>query len=202
MKKFLIAICAALLLASPAAAQAATQAELVKKVEDYFRGLKTMKAGFIQTASDGAELTGQFYLSRPGRLRFDYDPPLEDFIVADGVFVYYYDGELKQQSNAPVGQTLGYYILRKNVSLTDELTVNGISEDGEFLEVSVTQTADPAAGALTMYFEKDPVALKKWSVVDAQGLVTKIELVDPVRDIRLKNSLFTYSDPEGVRLNR
>lgn len=202
MKKLVVALIFAFFFASPATAATENQTVLIKKVEDYFRGLKTMKAGFVQTAPDGTELTGKFYLSRPGRLRFDYDPPLEDFIVADGIFVYYYDGELKQQSNAPVGQTLGYYILRKNVSLTDELTVNEIRDDREFLEVNVTQTADPAAGALTLYFDKDPIALKKWSVVDSQGLVTQIALIDPERDIKLKNSLFTYSDPQGVQPNR
>ncbi len=66
------------------------------------KGLKTVKARFVQTAPDGGQTRGTFYLNRPGKLRFQYDPPLKDFVVADGLFIYFYDGELEQQSNAPI----------------------------------------------------------------------------------------------------
>jgi outer membrane lipoprotein-sorting protein len=77
----------------------------VKKAEAYLQGLKTAKADFVQISSLGSRLSGQFYLNRPGKLRFDYNE-VDDFIVADGVFVYFYDSQLGEQSNAPIGQTL------------------------------------------------------------------------------------------------
>lgn len=201
MKNCALFILSLLLFVTPAFA-AKKEAALIAKIEGYFRELKTLKADFVQTSPDGTELSGKFYLSRPGRMRFDYDLPLEDFIIADGIFVYYYDGELKQQSNAPINQTLGYYILRKDVSLGGELNVDELRTDRKLLEVTLSQKADPGAGALTLYFEKEPLALKKWSVVDAQGLVTRIALSNQMRDTKLDSALFHYRDPQDMRFNR
>ena len=66
-----------------------------RKAENYLRGLKTAKANFIQSTSSGLQLFGTFYLDRPGKLRFEYDA-LDDFVVADGIFIYFYDSELEE----------------------------------------------------------------------------------------------------------
>ncbi len=92
----------------------------VQEAERYLQKLKTAKARFIQTTSSGPQLSGDFYLSRPGKLRFQYDAPLKDYIVADGSFIYFYDGDIDEQSNAPIGQTLADFILRPNIRLTNE----------------------------------------------------------------------------------
>ena len=109
-------------------ASAQTVANDIQKAEDYLRNLSTVKANFIQTAHNGARLSGTFYLNRPGKLRFDYNE-IDDFIVADGLFIYFYDSELGEQSNAPIGQTLADFLLRENISLTGDIKVQDISQE-------------------------------------------------------------------------
>lgn len=201
MKKIALLSLMLFLLVSPAMA-AGNDAQALEKVEAYFQSLKTLKADFKQTAPDGEERTGIFYLSRPGKMRFDYAPPLEDFIVADGIFIYYYDGELKQQSNATIGSTMADYFLRKKINLSGDITVTDIRTDKKQLEVTVTQTADPAAGSLTMFFDKEPLTLRKWSVVDSQGLVTQVALSNIESGLKLDSALFRYRNPEGPSPNR
>ena len=97
-------------IATPFALSHSAQAEKTEKfvqdiaiVEHYLQGLTSARARFVQTTHDGTQLVGTFYLQRPGKLRFEYDDPIKDFVVADGVFIYFYDAELGEQSNASIG---------------------------------------------------------------------------------------------------
>jgi outer membrane lipoprotein-sorting protein len=174
----------------------------VAKAEEYFKNLTTAQARFLQTAPDGSQTRGTFYLSRPGKLRFQYDKPLADFVVADGLFIYFYDGKLKQQSNAPISQTLADFILRKNLKLRDDLKVTKISRGGGLLQMTVVQAASPASGSLTLGFKEEPTfELKKWRIKDATGSITEIELSDLKRNVKLSSSLFRFIDPNPRSLN-
>lgn len=187
-----------LLLPFPAAAVAQNNAGAVSiaRAENYLQNLNTLKARFLQTAHNGSQLVGTFYLNRPGKLRFEYDEPIEDFIVADGFFIYFYDSELGEQSNAPIGQTLADFLLRPDISLSGDIAVENIMRSENLLQIKITQSVDPAAGSLTLGFEENPFKLKKWRVTDAQGLITEIELFNMETGIDLDKSLFIYMDPK------
>lgn len=173
----------------------------IKIAEDYLNGLSTARARFVQTTHDGTQLVGTFYLQRPGKLKFEYDPPIEDFVVADGFFIYFYDSQLGEQTNAPIGQTLADFILRDNLKLRDDLTVKDIKRGGDLFQIEIVQTADPEAGSLTLGFSEDPIALKKWRIVDAQGLITEVELFYLKTDVKHPSELFVYKDPKKKGVN-
>ncbi|MCC7305304.1 MAG: outer membrane lipoprotein carrier protein LolA [Alphaproteobacteria bacterium] len=174
--------------------------EEVRKAEEYLNTLTTARARFVQTTHDGTQLVGTFYLDRPGKLRFEYDPPVEDFVVADGLLIYFYDAELKEQSNAPIGQTLADFLLRKELKLSDDLTVQKVERTKDkLLLITVVQTADPDAGTLTLGFGEDPFVLKKWRIVDAQNLITEVELFYLKTGITHPSDLFVYKAPEGPK---
>ncbi|MCB9965961.1 MAG: outer membrane lipoprotein carrier protein LolA [Rhodospirillales bacterium] len=175
-------------------AQAAVSDD-ISAIEKYLNSLKTAQAKFEQFDPDGELVTGTFYLSRPGRLRFEYDPPLKDFVVADGTFIYFYDAEVQEQSHAPIGQTLADFILRPNLSLNGDIQVKDIKRAAGLLQVTLVQTADPDAGSIMLGLTEKPMTLKKWRVVDAQGAVTEITLTDFKADLKLPDSLFFYRDP-------
>jgi len=166
------------------------------EIESYLNGLSTVSARFEQIAPDGQTSAGHFTLKRPGRMRFEYDPPVQDFIVADGLMVYYYDAKMKQQSSAPIGASLANFFLRKDLSLSGDLTVYDVTRIDAAVEMTLTQTKDPQAGSLTLIFSEAPLALKGWRVIDMQGLVTEIKLSEMEAGIALKNGLFHYADPE------
>lgn len=169
----------------------------VEKVEDYLQDLGSARARFVQTTHDGTQLVGTFYLQRPGKLRFEYDPPIEDFVVADGFFIYFYDAELGEQTNAPIGQTLADFFLRKDLELSGDVEVTRIRRAGGLLQATLQQKADPAAGSLTLGFKEDPeMTLSKWRITDGQGLITEVELFYLKEDIKHPSNLFVYADPQ------
>jgi outer membrane lipoprotein-sorting protein len=199
MKTFLLSLMALVLMG--AAAHATANDPAVQKAEDYLRGLSTAKADFIQRSTLGGMLTGTFYLDRPGRLRFEYNE-VKDFIVADGYFIYFYDSELGEQTNAPIGQTLADFLLRSDLKLSGDLRVNDVYSKDGFSYLTFTQTDDPDAGSVQLVFSEIPYQLRKWIVTDAQGAITEIELKNMERDMDLKDSLFAYFDPKPRRVNQ
>ncbi|HOO50974.1 MAG TPA: outer membrane lipoprotein carrier protein LolA [Alphaproteobacteria bacterium] len=178
----------------------------VQKAEDYFARLNTVQARFVQTSADGRQQRGTFYLDRPGKLRFQYDAPNEDFVVADGLFIYFYDSQLKQQSHAPISETLAYFLLRDKMKLTGDLTVTKIMRSGDLVQISLVQTDQKESGTLVLGFTEDKsknLELKKWRIIDAMGNITETELFNIKKDVKFKQKgLFAYHDPERKGLNQ
>jgi outer membrane lipoprotein-sorting protein len=199
----LLAAALALLLmfqALPAFADAGDQA-LVQSVESYLNNIGTLRARFVQTANDGTQAGGDFLLKRPGRMRFQYDKPVTDFIVADGSMIYYYDGQMKQQSSAPISKSLADFFLRKNLNLSGDIRVSDIKRVKGLLNLTLVQAKDPLSGTLTLILSENPMELKAWRIVDAQGLVTTVSLSDTVTGQHLDNKYFHYYDPKHQESN-
>lgn len=193
MKKILSLIII-LVLTSPALANTDNSAAITK-AESYLQNLTTARARFVQTAHNGVQLVGTFYLDRPGKLKFEYDPPIEDFVVADGLFIYFYDSEARQQTNAPIGQTLADFILREDISLTGDVEVKEVKEGGGLLQIHAVQASDPEAGSIILGFEEEPFQLKKWRIIDGQGLITEVELFYLKTGMTHPRGFFAFNDP-------
>jgi outer membrane lipoprotein-sorting protein len=197
MKHVLFALFAGVLMWSVPSVAQVRDAEVIR-AEQYLQGLKTAKADFLQSSSLGSRLSGQFYLNRPGKLRFDYNE-IDDFVVADGVFIYFYDSELGEQSNAPIGQTLADFLLRKDLRLSGDLKVNRVFKKDNQVFLNISQTDNPEAGMIELIFDEIPYKLNRWRVTDAQGEVTEISLKNLQTGVQLDNSLFGYRDPKGPK---
>lgn len=178
----------------------------LKQIETYIHSIDTLKARFSQTAEVYSDdLKGTFYLSRPGKLRFEYDD-LNDYIVADGTFIYFYDDEMKSASQALIGSTLAAFLVRDDIELLDaSIEIMDLTRDEEkgVLGLTLRQADNPEAGRLTLIFKEKPkLQLDKWLVVDSRGYVTQVELSDIKQGVSFKNEkdgLFTYVDPKILK---
>ena len=173
---------------------AADKADL-RRVEDYLNGLTTMKAHFIQVSSKGEVAEGTVYMQRPGKIRFEYEPPVPVLIVSSGLILYYHDTELNQTSQVFVNSTPIGMLVRDNLSFDDKdvTVVHMLRQDGA-IRVTVQQTKEPEQGAITLIFADQPLALRKWIVLDAQGVETSVTLTNVETGLALDPELFTF-DP-------
>lgn len=174
------------------------QQDLIKKAESYLQGLDELRADFVQTTPQGNRLSGVFYLNRPGRLRFEYDG-VSDFVVADGTFIYFYDSEIESQSHALIGDTLAYFLLREDLKLSDDVSVQNAYETDQETILTLVHSEDPDAGSLTLVFRNKPFQLHEWIVRDAGDNLTKVSLGDINREVDLDKDLFVYRDPKPDR---
>lgn len=179
----------------PAARLSQTDQDDVKRVEDYLNTLRTFRARFIQIDPYGGEAKGLFYLSRPGKLRLDYDAPNPNLLISNGQFLIHYDRELKAPSYLPINSTPAGLLVRDPVSLKGDLAVAKVERGPAVLRVTAVQTADPRAGAVTFVFSERPFALTNWQVVDSQGAMTRIALYEAQAGQPLDPQLFVFRDP-------
>jgi outer membrane lipoprotein-sorting protein len=165
------------------------------RIEQYLNDIHTMAARFQQFSPDGGASGGALYVSRPGRMRFEYDKPVPILIVADGTFVVYIDNSLKEVTYLPIGSTPAWFLLRNHISLTDGITITKFERGPGVLRMSVVENKSPENGTLTLVFSDRPLDLKQWTIVDQEGKKTTVSLSDVRLGVPLDAKLFTFVDP-------
>jgi outer membrane lipoprotein-sorting protein len=168
----------------------------LRRVAAYLNGVRTMAARFRQIASDGSTATGSLWMARPGRMRFEYDPPSPILLIADQFYVYYVDKQLAQMSKVGLKSTPAWFLLRDPVTF-DDLIVTRFERGANLLRITVVEPADPDAGSLTMVFSNDPLALRQWTIVDQQRRSATVSIYDAQFGVALDPELFVYHDPYG-----
>ncbi|MGH6912365.1 MAG: LolA family protein [Geminicoccales bacterium] len=169
--------------------------EPIARVEAYLNGLDTLRSSFVQINPDGARLTGDLYYERPDKMRLEYDPPSRVLIVADRWQVIYHDRKLDQVSHLLTGSTPLGFLLDEDVSLSGDVTVTRVEEAGGELRLTLVQTDEPDQGTITLTFAEQPLQLRSWTVVDAQGLATYVILDDVETGVALDDELFVFRNP-------
>ncbi|HYF07541.1 MAG TPA: outer membrane lipoprotein carrier protein LolA [Acetobacteraceae bacterium] len=176
----------------------------IARVEAYLNGLRTLRARFVQAAWNGAVAEGTAWIWRPGRMRFEYDPPEPLLLVADANQFMMYDREMRQPTTIPVGSTPLGLLLRPNIRLSGDVTVTRVERAPGLLAVTLHRSESPAEGRLTLVFSDEPMELRQWVVVDAQGRETRVSLSRIETGLTFEARLFQFNDPrffeqEGLR---
>ena len=173
----------------------------ITRVETYLNGLRTMSARFLQVADNGATAQGQFYLSRPGKLRLEYDPPVSILLVSeDRGFLIHYDKNLRSVAYIPINSTPAGLLVRDKIALSGDLTVLAVERGPAALRVTVVQTKDPRAGRIMLVFSERPMQLTNWTIIDGQGQTTRVSLADARIDVQIDPAVFRFNPPAQDRI--
>lgn len=167
----------------------------IERIEAYLNSIRTLQARFQQMAPDGQLSQGSVWLERPGHLRFQYDPPAPYLLVTSFGQLVYEDRSINQISYIPLSRTPLGILLANRVSLTGAVMVTGIRRLPGQIQVSMMRTAAPGEGSLTLIFSDNPLALREWTIVDAQRRATRVTLYDVQTGVRINPGLFTFVDP-------
>ncbi|WP_300070724.1 outer membrane lipoprotein carrier protein LolA [uncultured Ruegeria sp.] len=191
-----IAFALALTLAAPVA-WAADKLPL-SQISTYLNGLKTVQTTFTQVNDDGSLSTGKLWLERPGKMRFEYDPPNSAVVVARSGSVKIFDPKSNQPPEQyPLKRTPLSLVLARNVNLSQANMVVGHSFDGTATVVTAQDPKNPDSGRIELMFTSDPVELRKWVIHDNAGSQTTV-LLGPLADGgRLDQDLFSSKERRG-----
>ena len=192
----------------PAAAQQPAPKPLTAKdradltrIETYLDTIRTLRARFLQIAPDGGTSEGNAWLERPGKLRFEYDPPSPFLLVAAFGVVMFLDRKLQQTSSFPISQTPLGMLLAEKVRLSGDVTVTGIERDPGLVQVTLIRTGKPGDGSLTLVLADSPMQLRQWSVIDAQRQETRVSLFNVQLGETFDGKLFDVVPPAGFGPN-
>ena len=152
--------------------------------------IDTMDGEFVQYNPNGDQLQGKFFISRPGRVRFQYDPPTTVSVIADGKSVLVFDKKLQTYDIWPLSQTPLRLLLDKDLNLatSDKVTRVGVAPD--LVEVELHDETRFSAGTLDLIFDHSTYELRQWTVTDQQGLQTMVALYNVETGKPLDSSLF------------
>ena len=180
-----------------AATLSAAERADVGRIEAYLNRIGTLKARFLQVSSTGELSEGTLFISRPGKLRIEYDPPVPILIVAARGVLTYFDKELEQVSEIDLDSTPAGILVGENISFfSGDFTLTRFKSEAGAARVTLVRTADPQEGNLTLVFSDRPLTLRKWIVTDAQGVKTTVSLLKTRFGLPLNPELFTFEAPD------
>ncbi|HEX4041347.1 MAG TPA: outer-membrane lipoprotein carrier protein LolA [Xanthobacteraceae bacterium] len=151
------------------------QRALLDRISLYLSSIQTMVGNFVQIGPDGNRTEGTFYLQKPGRIRFDYNPPSPIDIVSDGSSVVVRDRKLATQDLYPLSQTPLRYLLADRIDLLRDTDITSVTSDDTFDSVTIEQKQLMiGTDKLMIMFDAKDLTLKQWTVTDPQGFDTTV----------------------------
>lgn len=161
------------------------------QAQTWINNLTTLQAKFQQIAPDGQRSTGTVWIKKPGRIRFEYNKPSQLLLVANDGKMVFHDAEVGQTTTIPLDQSPLGLLLKPQLSFSGDVTVtNFMPPNNGLFQITVVRTASPSDGSLTLVFNQNPIMLKAWRVIDAQGRTTMVDLYDLQPGVSVKNKLF------------
>jgi outer membrane lipoprotein-sorting protein len=152
------------------------QLRVLAEISNTLNGARTMEGQFIQFGPHGEQSEGVFYISRPGKIRFHYRPPVKLDVISDGYNVAVRDNRAMTQDYYPLSKTPLRYLLADQIDLTSDKLVNEVREEPDLLAVVIVERSAFADGKITLVFDRKTHDLKQWIITDAQGLNTSVAI--------------------------
>ena len=203
-RRLFLALAAASLSGAAQAQSALPAADkaLVDRAVAYLEGLAEAKGRFLQTDARGRASTGTIFMQRPGKARFAYDAPSGLLVVSDGGVVSVQDKRLKTFDQYPLATTPLSLFLARTIRLDRGVSITRVARMADGFTITARDGKKQTAGTLTLSFTDRPLALAGWTVSDAQGRPTRVQLIDLERTSGLNRDLFRLKDPRPKNVGR
>ena len=179
--------------------QLAPHQKTIDRIQGYLSNLTTIIADFTQAAPDGTLTNGKFYLERPGKMRWQYNPPTPILMVSNGSELVYYDIELEQVSHIPLDSTLIGFMAQDKISFDKKVGIIDFSMDAGVIRVTLAQRDKPDDGQLQLEFSDKPLLIRNMVITDATHQVTNVSLNNARFGLEMDPELFIFRDPRRSR---
>jgi len=157
------------------------QTELVHRVNAYFNHLKNLKGVFLQTSADNQRQRGKFYISRPGRFRFEFNPPSRVVIISDGKYVSIQDRDLNTDDRWDLGYTPFRALLQNDVDLLRDARILEAQQADNTIVIGFEDKSGEQSSRIKLFLNAGPpLQIKAWIAKDSQGLDTRVDLTEIV----------------------
>lgn len=178
----------------PAGLSEADRQRLLNRASTALAKVKTASGTFEQLSPDYSESTGRFALSRPGKVRFEYDDPSPLLVVSDGTTVGLQDSELETTDRVPLGTTPLALLLDDDIDFATEADVLDVTNRNGRVEITLRDKSGEMDGTLTLVMQESDMSLTGWLTLDSGGNLTQVQLTDVSYGQRLNPRLFVLKD--------
>ena len=162
---------------------------LINAVSAHNSEITTMTGRFLQIDTQGNRIVGTFYLQRPGKIRFRYDPPSREEIMSIGQGFYVIDRKEKTQYAYPQNKVPLRQFLDSKIDLVNAGLVS-ISQSTTYLELTLQDETPAGTVRVALVFDKDTQELVQWVLTSPDGSQLTFSLYDVQKGVDLPNSTF------------
>ena len=170
------------------------RADVVSEAEDWFNGISTMQADFIQVASDGTTASGVIHLRRPHQMKIVYDLEEPLILLTTRIWIHVDRPNDKTVTSYPISETPLSLLLKKDVRLRSDEFTTSINVQNGIVRVMLAKETGEAAGELTLEFTEKPFVLRKWTIRDAADVTTTVTLQNMRFGHQYENKMFARPD--------
>ena len=179
----------------PAIAQAETQRSeddnaAITSLNTYLNEIVNMKGEFTQTSPRGQIANGVFYISKPGKMRFEYAPPSPLLVVSDGRWVTVKNTKRQRDDQYPLSATPLKLVLADQVNLFEQAIILKVESQDHLVAITMQEKDQLVAGQLTMVFDREANNLVQWIILDGKGQRTSVQLSNVDKEVQPDPKLF------------
>ena len=169
---------------------------VLASIDDYLENLDVLTGSFFQIEPTGVVSEGQFWIDRPGRMRFEYQDPHPFTLVADGATYTVWDRELEDvNTRVPLRETPLNLFLKRDVAIADDSDVLALLETESELALTLRDRDERVDGTLTLVFARPALELRRFATTDSAGASTEVVLTDAVRGGDVDPAMFVVREP-------
>ena len=151
--------------------------ERIKKIEDYLNKLNNISSNFIQINSDGLKVKGKLFLSKPGKLRIEYEKKENPLIIADGKWLHYFDMELNEIQSVTIEKSPAWILLKKKVNLKKDFKIETLNKKNNKTFITLSGKDLESIKTIKLIFLNKPLTLKGWTIIDSNEIQTTVSLL-------------------------
>lgn len=166
------------------------QQEVVQRINAYFNGFTTLRGEFVQTSPRGRTDRGLLFISKPGKLRFDYAPPSALLIASDGTWLTIKDKKRERGDQFPLNATPLRYFVAPRINLMTDALITGFEQDNGITTLMLADRKGTIRGQLLLVFDETRGELVQWVSIDAQGQRLTVDVLNLEKDVALDPELF------------
>lgn len=167
-------------------------------ISAYLNGITTLKGSFLQIEPSGAVDEGQFYISKPGKMRFEYKPPVPTLIVADGRTVAVANTRLNTVDHYALADTPLGIVLDNTIDIRHDPNLVSVDHQQGAIVIGMRTSQNRTKANIALVFSEPDYELRQWSVIDNQGLTTTVALRDVQPGAVLAPTLFVLPDKNSL----
>jgi outer membrane lipoprotein-sorting protein len=173
----------------------------LERVSDALNRIRTLEGRFVQIGPEGQVDQGRFYIDKPGRMRFEYAPPTPTLIVSDGQWVAVENNTLHTTDRYALWTTPLDLILGDDIDLGGNTDIVGVGQQDNQMVIEARSHSGRVNGNITLVFSEPDLALRQWTVRDAQGLLTTVSLSDVKTNLPIDPNLFLIAPQSASAKN-
>ena len=151
--------------------------ERIKKIENYLNKLNNISSNFIQINSDGLKVKGKLFLSKPGKLRIEYEKKENPLIIADGKWLHYFDMELNEIQSVTIEKSPAWILLKKKVNLKKDFKIETLNKKNNKTFITLSNKDLENIKTIKLIFLNKPLTLKGWMIIDSNEIQTTVSLL-------------------------